>query len=388
MRRLTILLFFLASPLWAANPTIRYFAVTGAGAADGTSHANRAALFSAGNWSTVLTGFNFTTDGMEARIETGSYSCSQSLASGLFTNAPTAANQLIFVGADSSGNVLAIPNAKWRSPDPLWDTSGMPIIDTGSNIAMTNLGNTVFHLMGFTASARTGGACINAGSYHWCYFSNSTANTAAIMIGGVTTINCWVQSTSTSYDCVSQAATAFNTRIQGNSSATTGNRNGFGANATTNIVSRMTIVNNPGNGVGITSANAAQLVLIKSSTIANNGGDGFKANSTASQTSVHIIENCIITGNVNGINGNSAAGRIFAADNHLRSNSGSNFTGMGNYPTDINNDTTSGTDADEYVDAANSTVTSRNFNIRGNSAMWGKGYGAADQLKPNGFFIQ
>ncbi len=83
----------------------RYFSTAGAGTADGTSWANRAALFSGGAWSTVITGFNFTgSDSLECRIGPGSYTITASLASGLFANAPTVSNPLILQGCDSSGS--------------------------------------------------------------------------------------------------------------------------------------------------------------------------------------------------------------------------------------------------------------------------------------------
>src|SRR5689334_12015839 len=99
--------------------TTRYFSTTGAGAADGTTWADRAALFSAGNWSTVITGFNFAgTDSMVARVGPGNYTCSQSLASGLFANPPTIANPLILHACDSSGNLIDPPSPTWTADLP------------------------------------------------------------------------------------------------------------------------------------------------------------------------------------------------------------------------------------------------------------------------------
>src|SRR5688572_9346902 len=132
---------------------VKYFSTTGAGAADGTTWTDRAALFSAGNWATQITGFAFNgTDSLKCLIGPGTYTCSQALASGLFANAPSVANPLILHACDGSGVQLAIPEPEWTSDQPVtWDTT-LPVIATTTNISTINLATCLAVLLKFTAS--------------------------------------------------------------------------------------------------------------------------------------------------------------------------------------------------------------------------------------------
>src|SRR5690606_38306544 len=125
---------------------------TAAGDETGSSWANRATLFSEGNWSTVITGFDFSgSDSLKCLIGPGTYTCSQALASGLFANAPTAANPLILHGCDGSGVALTPSNPGWVSAQPVdWD-SGLPLIATSTNTTVSNLANSVLRLLKITA---------------------------------------------------------------------------------------------------------------------------------------------------------------------------------------------------------------------------------------------
>ena len=135
---------------------VRYFSTSSAGAGDGTSWANRAALFTGGAWSTVITGFAFNgSDSMEARVGPGTYSITVALASGSFANPPTVTNPLIIHGADSSGNLLSPPDPDWTSNMADWDASSLPILDTSSNINTLNLAACYPRLLKFTASNST-----------------------------------------------------------------------------------------------------------------------------------------------------------------------------------------------------------------------------------------
>ena len=382
----TFLLFLLSAQLSGAAIVDRWFDVTSAGSGDGTSHANRAALFSSGNWSTVITGFNFSgSDSLRCYIEAGSYTCSQALASGLFTNAPSQANPLLLLGADSSGNILSIPDTGWVSAQPAWSTSTLPTIATTTNIATINLASTTAYLINFTASGRNSTVIAGGCRLFWCQVSNSAANTAAagvangdFMYGSV--ISC----TGSSYDSVILLAATTNcqnVRVVGNSSASSGNRRGV-TTSTTLSASRLTVINNPGEGIISTSSSTGASIQIARSVIANNTGTAFKAHSTASQTTNYLAEGCMITGNNPGIDGNSNAARFHVQANRLR-NTTSDITGIGNYPTNLGNDTTAGNDTDEYADATNG-----DFRIKNTSIYWGLGYGAGDQPKVPGFFIQ
>jgi hypothetical protein len=386
------LLFLLFSQVSYGAVVERWFAVSSAGAADGTSHANRAALFSAGNWSTVLTGFNFSgTDSLKCYIEAGSYTCSQALTAALFTNAPSMANPLFLVGADTSGAILNLPDPTWQSAQPGWDNSTLPVIATTANINTLNMANIWCYLLNFTASGRQGAVVAGANHFYWCYITNSTANTASTT---ATTeehaTGCVFTCTGSSYDAVLVQTTTpvflFNTRLVGNSGATTGNRRGLSLNQTNFHLEYVTVINNPGEGIIQISTSTGANMLISRCTIANNGSTGLKAANTAAQLQNYLTTQCMITGNgAWGIDGNSAAARWVVFNNRLRNNTSGNITGLGNYPTDLNNDTTTGSDSADYVDTA-----SGDFRVKNSSTFWKK-FGAGDEAAATaggGFFVQ
>jgi hypothetical protein len=385
-----ILLFLLSVQIASGAIVERWFAVSSAGAADGTSHANRAALFSAGNWSTVISGFNFAgSDSLKCYIEAGSYTCSQTLGAAIFSNVPTTGNPLILVGADSSGNALTPPDPNWTSAQPAWSTATLPTIATTTNIPTINLTGEVcfFYLINFTATSRTttGGVVSSATSLVWCQVTNSASGTAVNAVGAVAnSINSVYSCTAASYDAVVNITTGTteytNCRIVGNASASSGNRRGMTFVVADPTVQRCTVINNVGEGVLGNTAAAGSHVKILESVIANNG-TGLKTHSTASQSTFFITANCMITGNTTGIDGNSNAGRVLLSDNRLRN--GTNTTGMGNLPTNLGNNTSAGSDAADYANATNG-----DFRIRMTSSLWGKGFGVQDQPRPNGFFIQ
>ncbi len=358
----------------------RFFSTTGAGAADGTTWADRAALFSAGNWSTVITGFAFNgSDSLQCFIGPGTYTCSQALASGLFSNPPSAANPLLLCGADSSGVLLAVPNPAWLSCQPAWDASTLPVIATTTNILTANLGNCAWYLIKLTASGATSSGVVNnASRMDWCQVINSASNTSAVAFtAGVTGYGLVVKCTGSSYSAVivGSAVPFVNMRIEG-VAGSSGNRRGI--SITTAFVSGylLTIVNCGGEGVISTSADVAVAGRFSRCVIANNGAQGLKGASLASQTGVWDTKHCMITGNgTAGIDGNSNAARWLIANNRLRDNT-TDIQGVGNYPTDVNNYTTDDSDANEYV----STGADGDFSIKNTaSAIWGKGYGVRDQ---------
>lgn len=361
----------------------RYFSTTGAGAADGTTWADRAALFSAGNWSTVITGFSFAgSDSLVCRIEGAlSYTCSQQLASGLFANPPTVANPLVLVGCDSSGNILTVPDASWKSCQPDWDASTLPTIATTSNVATVAQANAFLYLLKFTASGRNGSVVSSVTSLNWCHVVNSTANTAAVAVSA-SPHNCVLKCTGSSYDAVVSAiALMVNCRIEGVTGAS-GDRRGLegSTGSIDHELINCTIVNNGGAGIYSPSTNTSGTLSLRNCVIANNGSSGIVGNATASQTDFHTVRHCIITGNgAYGIDSVTEAAKIFAYDNRLRDNTSGNFGGFTNYPTDLNNYTTDAADADDYVDAAGG-----DFRIKNTAAIWGMGFGVSDEPAAGG----
>jgi hypothetical protein len=360
----------------------RYFSTTGNGAADGTTWNDRAALFSAGNWSTVITGFSFAgSDSLVCRIGPGSYTCSQSLASGLFANAPTAANPLFLHGCDSSGNLLTPPDADWMSCQPAWDDSGLAVIATTTNIATVNLSYLQLRLLKFTGSGRNGAVLTmnNTGNNtEWCVVVNSTANTSAVALTASKAYACVCSCTGSSYSRVIDAAVSgldiVNCRASG-VTGSSGSRQGIVCSAVTGGVYYSTVYGVGGDGIAVSNALAGVLSQIHRNTVANVGAVGILLPSTASQTNNLLVSHNMVTGcGTYGIDGQSAA-RVVLSHNRFRDNATANINGLGNYPTDLDNYTTDSDDSTEYVDASSTF----DFRVKNTAGIWGGGYGAGDQ---------
>lgn len=356
----------------------RYFSTSGAGAADGTSWSDRAELFSAGNWSTVITGFAFNaSDSLKCLIGPGTYSCSQSLASGLFSNPPTANNPLVLHGCDGSGTILAPSNPDWTSDTPVdWDTP-LPVIATTTNILTVNLAAGHCRLLKFTASGATTNSALSVHALDWFVVLHSGSNTAAVGCTAVRVSNGYIEMSGSSYRAgATWASNTFNNVRFNGVTGSSGNRHGIEFTGSTNAspVNRCTVYGFGGDGVGSSSSTATHFYVLLRSVIANNGGTGVKANATASQSAYHRVAGCIVTGNgVAGIDAQTNA-NVIASGNRLRDNTGSNLANFANYPTDMDNYTTDAADSDDYVDAA-----SGDFRIKNTAAIWGGGYGVSDQ---------
>ncbi len=358
-----------------------YFSTSAAGAGDGTSWANRSLLLSGGSWSTNLTGKAFNgSDAYEAFVGPGTYTCSTSLSSALFTNAPSAANTLTFRACDSSGVALAVPQPGWTSDQPVtWDTN-LPVIATTTNISTINLANCAAILMKFTSSGTTTNATIASAVFlDWCIVDHSGSNTSAIGLANFVLFarNCYVKMSGSSFRCALQWAgdAPTNCRMQNTGGGGTGNRHGveFTGTANPTPLNRCTVFGFTGDAIGTSSATAGHRYAVHRCTLVNCTGTGAKLNSTASQTAHHVLESNMITGCGVGIDGQSAA-RAYAFHNRLRDNAGGNIIGMNNFPTDENYETDSD-DATEYVDATNF-----DFRIRIGAAIYGQGFGVSDQV--------
>lgn len=73
----------------------RYFDMSGAGTADGTSYANRAPLLSEGELNSIITSFDFSgSDALLCLLEPGIYS--DRIANMALANAPSATKKLFF----------------------------------------------------------------------------------------------------------------------------------------------------------------------------------------------------------------------------------------------------------------------------------------------------
>jgi hypothetical protein len=363
----------------------RYFSTTAAGDETGSSWANRAALFDgSGNWSSVITGFNFSgSDSLKCLIGPGTYTCSQSLAAALFANAPTVANPLILHGCDGSGNALTPSNPDWVSAQPVdWD-SGLPVIATTTNVITVSLVACQLRLMKFTASAVNNGV-IGVNHVDWCVVENSHNGTAArafyagSSIGLMNLANSAFHCSGASYAAVVEADTngpygLRNIRISG-ITGSGGNRAGLDINAFSPSLhmDRCTVMGVGGVGILVTGQAAAD--MISRSTVVACGSDGINlARSTAGTKAT--LNGLMVSGNGGyGVNASNTTG-LFVSNSRLRDNTSGNLNGLGNYPTDLDNYTTDSDDATEYVDAANG-----DYRIKAGCAIWGKGYGAGDEV--------
>jgi hypothetical protein len=370
--------------------TVRYFGVTGAGAADGTTFNDRAALFTGGAWSTALTGFGFNSNGMRARICAGTHSPTVALSAGLFANAPSLLNPLIIVGCDASGNELSIPSPSWTAVQPEFDDSGFPVIAFSTNIAGINLANTSWNLVKFTSSGNTTTAPISAAtSVNWCsLYVSGSGNTALIGCNAINRLtNSQIVMTATAFRCgllnTGGAIMVDNVRFRGNGTANTGSGNRHaieqsgGAGTSFRNVCAFAF---DGSAFAYTGSTASNAIVLTHCTFANCRGTLILCNNTATQTVVHIIQNCMLTG------GGLTSGTGYAIDaqsaadvvvNQCRvdRNGSGNFNTFLNYPTDLPGMyTTADVDANEYVSAG--TGSTADFSIKaGATSIYKKGYG-------------
>jgi len=368
----------------------KYFdPTTGAGAADGSSWANRAPLIVAGAWGSVLTGFDFSgSDSLIALVGPGSCTPTAALSSGSFTRAPTAANQCYLQGCDSSGNALTPPDADWTSDQPAYTYSGFPEIGTTSNIATLNCDYVNSRCINFTATGRTSGAMIIESAagrvdLSWCRIANSASNTSAGGASVSKVANCLVEmGTTFSYGVTTLGGGhVSNTRLTAGGSGGSGNRDGivYGGTTSAAIYERCLIKGFAGSGVTSSSSNAGQNFSVISATIVS-CGNGIKMAATGSQTANHKVSRCFITGCTVGLDAQSAA-RFNLGTTRLRNTT--DLSNTGNNPITIGVVTTAGSDA-EYVDA-----TGGDYRMARSSAYWGGGYGVSDQASggavPTGF---
>lgn len=368
--------------------TVRYFSTSGAGAADGTTWADRAQLVSGATWSTVITGFAFNaSDSMLALVGPGTHTYGATLQASTITNPPTAANPIIFQGCDSSGVALPSPDPDWTSDQPVFDDSGFPVVAATGNFTL-GLAFAHWRCIKFTSSGRTGGSVVgSASSMDWCTVYNSTANTGTSGIAPSTSKvnNCYISMSGSSY---AQAITTSgsgefsNVRLQG-VAGSSGNRDGVSKGGTTanETFDRLCIFGFGGKGFVSADTNVGQVYSLRRCVIANNAGDGIEGNSAASQTQNVLLSGLMVTGNGGYGLDFQATGNIILQNSRLRDNTSNNInTSLLNYPIDQDNYTTDSDDATEYVDASSTF----DFRIKNTAAIWGKGYGVSDQPAPSG----
>lgn len=375
--------------------TTLYFGVSDNGAADGSSWANRAALFTGGAWSTLITGFNFTSGGNSLRciVEAGTHTITAGLGTASFTSGtPTVADPLYFVAANADGTgIWEPPDPDWCSAMPAWDDSGMPVFASTTNINMVNVSTNVYlYGIKFTSSGATSQPTTGTANYNWVIVENSTNNVNAggISISQNNNVQCVViRMTGTAYNygfnrglnAILQA----NIRIEGNISATSGNRGGiYNNNNESWGLAKCVSINHVGGGFVSGSTGTAATLRAVNCIAYGNSGPGF-ANPSVTGTGNQTLERCIAVNNgTYGVNTTTSAPMLITGC-RFRNNSTADINGTGDHPVDLYNDTSAGNDSDEFVNVSGA-VSTWDLRIKNTSSKWGKGYGVADQPASGG----
>lgn len=358
---------------------IRYFSTAAAGAGNGTTWADRAALFTGGAWSTVITGFAFTagSDGLECRVGPGTYTITAALVSGVPTAGnPTATKPLRFHACDSSGSLISPPDRDWTADQPDFDQSTMPVLSSATNIAIINLAHVYCRLIKFASSAATAAAGVVGNAIlDWCWVSNSAsgANVCAASVYRASNSIFYVSGSQYAGVLVAGAAPTFrNCRAYG-VAGSSGNRRGI---STTNANIHHTVTSCCVFGVGgvgiyweTTSANSNTSMRIDRNTVANVGGDGIYCQNTSGSLTVIVDGNCVTGAGGYGINGGGGFAQL--TNNRTRDNVSGATTGLGNY-TAYDGYTTDAADADDYF--APSTY---DFRIRPDAGFAFRGIGVS-----------
>ncbi len=367
----------------------RYFSTSGAGATDGTTWADRAELFSSGNWSSVITGFDFSgSDSLQCRIGPGSYSCGQALNSaGFSVAAPTAANNLCLHACDSSGDLLNPPDSNWTSDQPPYDDSSFPQITVTSSSAQLVAPYCLTRLIKFVTSVHTSIAPISglntATQYDWCVVDHSGGHvSAAAIAGNGYASNCIFLMKGNEYSNCMNSQFAINCRCEGNLSASNGSRQGWRSNTATPFVTGCTFIGNKGAAFASTSSSTSFAAFLAKN-IFKSAPSPIEATillpSTASQTlHTRIFQNVIIGSPAAGIDAQNAT-RVWAYRNRFRDNTSGSFGNFGNHFQDLGNYETAATDSDDFVDPSNG-----DYRIKNTAGFWGLGIGVSEEPAASG----
>ena len=263
----------------------------------------------------------------------------------------------------------------------------MPVIATTTNIATLDNASVAIYGLKLTASGRNTSVISDFRWAEWVQVINSQSNTNAVAITATAPVfarNIYAECSGTSYSAVATFLPAnggaSNIRLQGNASASSGNRRGFTASANDYYnLRRMTLIDNIGGGIVLAGTGASARAAIWNSVIVDNEGDGISSAGTS--TSLGMISGCMITGaHTNGIN-ITGTGDAVITNCRFRGYSSAAITGTleWNDPPLNGNVTTAGSDSDEYVNAA-----AGDYRIKSTSAYWGKGIGAGDEAPAAG----
>lgn len=215
----------------------RYFSTTSAGAGDGTTWADRAELLPSGNWSSIITGFNFAgSDSLECRIGPGTYPFTATLTNALFANLPTRSNRLYIIGSDSSG--IPIQPDGWISPVPIYPSTNYPLFTSSSGVGLFALNYVEVAFVKAVVSSN--GSIISSPAIAYCDIENTANNTSAGCVSFTRNnghvLHTRMKCSGSAYSQLlalnsSSFVHVLNCRLEGNPSATSGGRHGLTASS-------------------------------------------------------------------------------------------------------------------------------------------------------------
>lgn len=368
----------------------RYFGVTSAGTGDGTSWANRAALLTSptGDWSSVIKSFDFSgSDSLVCWIGPGTYGDDTFFLDGLspgdFTNPPTQQNTLTLAACDSSGDPWEPPDPNWVSAQPCWDTSDMPEIRVG-NVGIFDSMFLWAYGLRIVASGLTVDTLKEGGHAEWVVIENNSSGTSLSMVAGngwTSLKNCCLLMNGTAFEKFMDIATTQryidNVRMEATASPSGGNRYGVEKRGNTTLtLSRVTVV---GCAVAFrhsSNGTNSYLQLMRCMAI-NSSGDGVVNINNNSDCENSILAGCVVVGSGGYGLRATVQEQIRAIGSRLRDNTSGNTTN-GNDPL-LGCEIGAGTDAAEFVDAANG-----DYRIKNTSTLWGRGIGAGDEPASGG----
>lgn len=351
----------------------RYFSTTGAGAEDGTTWADRAALFSSGNWSSVITAFDWTSDSLRCLIGPGSYTCNQALNTSATTvSDPSNTNPLILMGCDSSGVALDT-NRAWVSDAGDLDTTEFPVISRSANSSIIAFSSAVFaSQIKFVGTGHTSTYVVQIPFMDRVWIENQASGASAAGCLGTNLVsNVQVVMTGTSYNyAMNGGGHYFNVRCKGNPSASSGKGVVCAANFYTLFLDRCTIFGHPSDGVAQTVTGTSTYIRLNKSVVANNGGNGVAAFAGITPGQIWEVRESMVTGN-GGYGVDPQSTNVIISHSRFRDNtsgawaSALNWDGVGqpSYTTDSD-------DASEYVDAS-----SGDFRIKASAPIAPMGFG-------------
>ena len=354
---------------------------------DGTSWAKRALLFSSGNWSDIIIGFDFASDTLVARIEGGlNYDCSQELSNTTITGTTTFTHPIILHGCDSNGDLL-VPPYGWKSAQPPWDDSALPVIRTTTNIQTIGRCIVALRMLKLTASGRVGSITTDADDIghiiDWCHIINTNKHSSARCVYGPVISNSVTICSQDTFDYVIStglARSVNNCRVIGGGAGGSGNRIGITWIYGTDCIYSCTISGCAGGGIVAGTTIASRKPIIVCCTVVNKVGHGILSNNGTSPTALHQIINCYIADCDTGID--SRNGLTLTVGSRVAGNT-NNFSDANqkDIPYDIGNDTSAWDDSElvSYDDTAPDPMTD-DYRIAATSAFWGKGYGAGDEI--------